>query len=65
MLERIQRAATKMVPSLRNLSYEKRFFRLKLPTFAKRKERGDFIAVCRASKCLEKIDRDDLFVWDY
>ena len=37
---------------------------LKLPTLEKRRERGDFIAVYRASKGLEKIDREDLFVWD-
>ena len=35
---------------------------LKLPTLEKRRERGDFMAVYRASKGLEKIDRDDLFV---
>ena len=53
-----------MVQSLRNLPYEEWLSRLKLPTLEKRRERGDFIAVCRALKDLEKIDRDDLFVWD-
>ena len=53
-LERSQRAATKMAPSLRNLPYEERLSRLKLPTLEKRRERGDFIAVYRASKYLEK-----------
>ena len=53
-----------MAPSLRNVPYVERLFRLKLPTLEKRKERGDFIAMYRASKNLEKTDRDHLFVWD-
>ena len=56
-IDRIQRAATKMVPSLRDLPYEEKLSRLKLPTLEKRRERGDFIAVYRASKGLEKIER--------
>ena len=54
MLERLQRAASKMAPSLRNLPYEERLSRLKLPTLEKRGKRLDFIAVYRASKCMEK-----------
>ena len=61
-LERIQRAATKMAPSLINLPYEERLSRLKLPTLEKIRARGDFTAVYRASEGLEKIDREDLFV---
>ena len=53
-----------MVPSLRNVPYEERLSRLKLPTLEKRRERGDFTAVYRASKGLEISDRDDLCVWD-
>ena len=53
-LERIQRAATKMAPSLRNLPYEERLSRLKFTTLEKRRERRDFIIVHRASKGLEK-----------
>ena len=44
-----------MAPSLRNLLYEERISRLKLLT--PRRERGDFIAVYRASKGLKKIER--------
>ena len=51
-----------MAPSLRNLPNEERLSRPKLSTYEKRRERGDFIAVYRASEDLEKIDRDDLFV---
>ena len=52
-----------MAPSLRDLSYKERIYRLKLSTLEKRRERGDFIRVQRASKGLEKFDRANLFVW--
>ena len=39
-IERIQRAATKLVPSLRDLSYGERLRRLNLPTLEERRERG-------------------------
>ena len=44
-----------MTPSLRNLHYKERLTRLKLPTLEKRRERGNFIAVYRASKDQKKI----------
>ena len=53
-LERRQRAATKIAPSLRNFPYEERLTRLKLPTPGKTRGRGDFIAVYRALKDVEK-----------
>ena len=63
-IERIQRAATKLVPSLRDLSYEDRLKKLKLPTLQQRRERGDLIAIYRALKGKDKVDKDDLFVRD-
>ena len=53
-----------MDPSLRNLPYEERLSRLKLPTFEKRRDSGDLIAVYRASKSLEKKLIEMMFVWD-
>ena len=61
-IKRIQRAATKMAPSLRDLPYEERLLRLKLPILVKRRERGDLIAVYRAWKGVDKLDREDMFV---
>ncbi len=42
-LEKVQRRATKRVPSLANLSYEDRLRKLKLPTLVYRRLRGDLI----------------------
>ncbi len=39
-LEKVQRAATRWVPSLRDLSYEERLKKLQLPTHTERRERG-------------------------
>ena len=61
-LEGIQRAATNRVPSLRNLPYEERLSRLKLPALEKRRKRKNFMAMYRASKGLGKIDREDVCV---
>ena len=45
-----------MAPRLRNLPYEDRLSRLKLPTLEKRREKADLITVYRASKRREKAD---------
>ena len=42
-LERVQRHATKLVPTLRDKSYEDRLQALKLPSLAYRRMRGDAI----------------------
>ena len=63
-LERIQRAATKLAPSLKNKPYEERLERLNLPTLEQRRERGDMIAIFRIMKGIEDLDRDDLVTWD-
>ena len=42
-LERVQRAAIRLVPHLRNLTYEKLLERLRLPSLFDRRRRGDII----------------------
>ncbi len=42
-LERIQRIATKMVPELKDLTYEERLEEMKLSALEERRERGDLI----------------------
>ena len=63
-LERIQRAATKIPLSLRELSYEERLERLGLTTLEQRRERGDLIMVYRIMKGVVHLDREDLINWD-
>ena len=44
-IERVQCRATKMIPELKHLSYPERLKKLKLPTMAYRRARGDMIEV--------------------
>ena len=59
-LERIQRAATKMVPELKDLNYEERLEEMGLPTLQVRRERGDLITMYKLVNQIEKVDRQDL-----
>jgi hypothetical protein len=45
LIENVQRRATKLVPEIRNLTYENRLRRLKLPSLVYRRARGDMIEV--------------------
>ena len=42
-LENVQRRATKQIPGFKNMSYEDRLQKLKLPTLGYRRKRGDMI----------------------
>ena len=45
-IEKVQKRATKLVISLKHLSYIERLRRLKLPTLKNRRLRGDIIGPC-------------------
>ncbi len=55
-VENVQRRATKLVPCLRDLSYEERLKKLDLPTLAYRRSRGDQIETYKI--VTNKYDRD-------
>jgi hypothetical protein len=42
-LENVQRRATKLIPGFKDMTYENRLRKLKLPTLAYRRKRGDMI----------------------
>ena len=60
-LERIQRRATKIIPELRDLSYESCLLECGLTTLGTRKLRGDPIEVLRIVNGFEYIDRNMFF----
>ena len=53
-MERTQRIATKMTPELRELPYDKRLGRLRLPSLQERRERGDLIMMYKLVHGKEK-----------
>ncbi|XP_069128902.1 uncharacterized protein [Argopecten irradians] len=64
-LENVQRRATKLLPGLKDLTYEERLAKLKLPTIKHRRFRGDLINVFKIVK--KKFDEkvtSELFVFD-
>ena len=61
-LERIQRAATKLVPELENLPYSERLREMDLPTLEERRERGDLITIYKLLNGLEEVDKIDLMI---
>ena len=57
-LERVQRAATKMVPELRDLPYEDRLRIMNLPSLEDRRERGDLISVYKMMNGLDRVGEE-------
>ena len=60
-IEKIQRRATRMIVSLRDLPYEVRLSRLKLTTLETRRLRGDLIEAFKIMKGLVDVKSSDLF----
>lgn len=60
-LERVQRRATKLVPEIRNLSYENRLQRLNLTTLEERRKRGDLIETYKIITGLEDVASSQFF----
>ena len=55
-IENVQRRASKQIPGLSSLSYEDRLRKLKLPTLANRRSRGEMIELYKILTC--KYDED-------
>ena len=61
LLENVQHRATRMIPSLRSLSYEQRLVALKLTTLETRRLRGDLIEVFKIVKGFDDVNVSDFF----
>ena len=61
MLEKIQRRATKLIPELRELTYEERLKECGLTTLETRRLRGDQIEVFKILNGYENIDSNIFF----
>ena len=60
-IENVQRRATKLVTSIKNLSYPERLRKLGLPSLEYRHERADLVEVYKIMHNIDKIDKDKLF----
>ena len=60
-LERVQRAATKMVQGFHQLSYDDRLAQLGLTTLEQRRIRGDLIETYKIMTGKEAVDREHFF----
>ncbi|KAF2350635.1 hypothetical protein FHG87_018608 [Trinorchestia longiramus] len=63
-MEKIQRKATKMIPELRNLSYERRLLHLKLISLEQRRLRGQLIETFKYLNGLNNVTLEGLFERD-
>ena len=60
-VEKVQRRATKLIPSISQLPYQQRLRELKLPSLHHRRRRGDMIQVFKIMTAVERISADDFF----
>ena len=61
LIEDVQRRATRILPALRNLSYQDRLRELKLPSLQYRRLRGDLIQTYKIVNELDNLDKDQFF----
>ena len=61
VLEKVQKRATKLLPWLRNLSYEDRLLRLDMPSLEQRRLRGDLIETYKILTRKEDLDPEIFF----
>ena len=64
-LERVQRRVTKIIPSLRNKSYEERLEELNLFPLSQRRLRGDLIQTFKIIKGIDNMDCNKYFTIDH
>ena len=64
LLEQVQRRATKMVKQIKNLSYEERLLRLKMPSIKDRLQRGDLIETFKLLTGKINVDSRQFFELD-
>ena len=60
-LEKVQARATKLIPNIRHISYERRLTQLNLYSLEKRRIRGQLIETFKMLKGIENIDHRNLF----
>ncbi len=60
-LEKVHRAATRWIPTLRELNYEERFRELNLPKLEERRIKGDMIIMYKCMTDKEKLNVADIF----
>ena len=63
-IEKVQRRATKMVPSIQNKTYFQRLVELKLPSIKFRQLRSDLIQTYKIIHNIDNIDCNDFFTFD-
>ena len=64
ILEVVQRRTTKLIPSLRNLSYEKRLKRLTMFFLRRTSFRGDMTEVFKMINDIDKVNIENIFCID-